>query len=61
MLSGLPWQAFAGTAGTDLVGAIAASLGPWGAYTQLAYSWTRWAPPGRRQRRAPSPEVTPVG
>jgi phosphatidylethanolamine/phosphatidyl-N-methylethanolamine N-methyltransferase len=51
VLSGLPWQAFAGTAGTDLVAAIAANLAPSGAYTQFTYSWTRWAPPGRRQHR----------
>lgn len=50
-MSGLPWQAFAGTAGTDLVAAIAANLAPSGAYTQFTYSWTRWAPPGRRQHR----------
>lgn len=46
-MSGLPWQAFAGTAGTDLVAAIAANLAPSGAYTQFTYSWTRWAPPAR--------------
>ena len=51
VVSGLPWQAFAGTAGTRLVAAIAASLSPTGAYTQFTYSWTRWAPPGRRQHR----------
>lgn len=51
VVSGLPWQAFAGTAGSDLVAAIAATLAPSGAYTQFTYSWTRWAPPGRRQHR----------
>jgi phosphatidylethanolamine/phosphatidyl-N-methylethanolamine N-methyltransferase len=49
VVSGLPWQAFAGAEGTDLVAAIAASLAPTGAYTQFTYSWSRWAPPGRRQ------------
>jgi phosphatidylethanolamine/phosphatidyl-N-methylethanolamine N-methyltransferase len=51
VVSGLPWQAFAGTAGTDLVAAIATGLVPSGAYTQFTYSWSRWAPPGRRQHR----------
>jgi hypothetical protein len=51
VVSGIPWQAFAGSDGTDLVAAIAANLAPSGAYTQFTYSWTRWAPPGRRQHR----------
>jgi phosphatidylethanolamine/phosphatidyl-N-methylethanolamine N-methyltransferase len=51
VISGLPWQAFAGQAGTELVSTIAAHLAPSGAYTQFTYSWTRWAPPGRRQHR----------
>ncbi|MCZ2828100.1 hypothetical protein O2W14_04530 [Modestobacter sp. VKM Ac-2986] len=52
VVSGLPWQAFAGPAGADLVPAIAAHLAPAGAHTQFTYSWSRWAPPGRRQHRA---------
>ncbi|SFU01244.1 Phospholipid N-methyltransferase [Geodermatophilus amargosae] len=48
VVGGLPWQAFAGTAGTDLVAAL---LAPAGAYTQFTYTWSRWAPPGRRQHR----------
>ncbi len=51
VISGLPWQAFAGRAGTELVATIAAHLAPSGSYTQFTYSWTRWAPPGRRQHR----------
>lgn len=51
VVSGLPWQAFAGRAGAELVWAIAGHLAPSGAYTQFTYSWTRWAPPGRRQHR----------
>lgn len=51
VISGLPWQAFAGQAGTELISNIAAHLAPSGAYTQFTYSWTRWAPPGRRQHR----------
>ncbi|WP_196073478.1 class I SAM-dependent methyltransferase [Nakamurella alba] len=49
VVSGLPWQAFAGDAGHDLIGDVAGALRPDGAYTQFTYSWTRWAPPGRRQ------------
>ncbi|WP_036335501.1 class I SAM-dependent methyltransferase [Modestobacter caceresii] len=51
VVSGLPWQAFAGSAGTDLVADIASNLAPSGAYIQFTYSWSRWAPPGRRQHR----------
>jgi phospholipid N-methyltransferase len=51
VISGLPWQAFAGRAGTELVATIAAHLTPSGSYTQFTYSWSRWAPPGRRQHR----------
>ena len=51
VISGLPWQAFAGRAGTELVSTIAACLAPSGSYTQFTYSWSRWAPPGRRQHR----------
>ncbi|MBM9467616.1 class I SAM-dependent methyltransferase [Nakamurella leprariae] len=49
VVSGLPWQAFAGPVGARLVPDIARALRPTGAYTQFTYSWTRWAPPGRRQ------------
>lgn len=51
VVSGLPWQAFAGPAGAQLVSTIAAHLAPWGAHTQFTYSFSRWAPPGRRQHR----------
>ena len=47
VVSGLPWSAFAGG---DLIDTIAASLTPEGVYTQFGYTWTRWAPPARRQR-----------
>ena len=49
VVSGLPWQAYAGTAGAGLIPAIAGALRPDGAFTQFTYSWTRWTPPGRRQ------------
>ncbi|SHG87767.1 class I SAM-dependent methyltransferase [Geodermatophilus nigrescens] len=51
VVSGLPWQAFAGPEGDALVADVAACLAPSGAHTQFTYSATRWAPPGRRQHR----------
>jgi phosphatidylethanolamine/phosphatidyl-N-methylethanolamine N-methyltransferase len=45
VVSGLPWIAYA----HDLHAAIAGALVPHGVFTQFAYSWTRWAPPARRQ------------
>jgi phospholipid N-methyltransferase len=50
IVSGLPWQAFAGDAGVSLVREIASALSDNGTYTQFTYSWTRWTPPARRQR-----------
>ncbi|KQS64362.1 hypothetical protein ASG41_16455 [Modestobacter sp. Leaf380] len=50
VVSGLPWQAWAGRAGHDLVSSVAAALSPTGAFTQFTYGWTLWAPPARRQR-----------
>lgn len=52
IISGLPWQSFAGPAGPRLVDTIAGCLAPGGTYTQFTYSWTRWAPPAKRQHRA---------
>ncbi len=52
IISGLPWQSFAGPAGLRLVDTIAGCLAPGGCYTQFTYSWTRWAPPAKRQHRA---------
>jgi len=49
IVSGLPWQAFAGPGGSGLIPAIAGALRPDGVFTQFTYSWTRWTPPGRRQ------------
>ncbi|MGW5388499.1 class I SAM-dependent methyltransferase [Nocardia sp. NPDC003963] len=49
IVSGLPWQAFAGPDGAELIDTIARTLSPRGAYSQFTYSWTRWSPPGRRQ------------
>ncbi len=49
VVSGLPWSAFAGPAGHDLVDTIASALAPDGVYTQFTYAWTRWAPPASRQ------------
>lgn len=51
IVSGLPWQAYAGSAGAGLIPAIAGALRPGGTFTQFTYSWTRWTPPGRRQHR----------
>lgn len=39
-----------GAAGPALVGSVAAALRRGGMFTQFTYSWTRWAPPARRQR-----------
>jgi phosphatidylethanolamine/phosphatidyl-N-methylethanolamine N-methyltransferase len=50
IVSGLPWQAFAGPAGPALVNDIASALSDNGTYTQFTYSWTRWTAPARRQR-----------
>lgn len=52
IISGLPWQSFAGPTGRQLVTTIAGCLAPGGTYTQFTYSWTRWAPPAKRQHRA---------
>lgn len=46
VVSGLPWAAYAGG---DLPRTIASVLGPHGVFTQFTYTWTRWAPPSRRQ------------
>jgi len=51
VVSGLPWQAFAGPVGAELIPSIARILKPEGTFTQFTYSWTRWAPPGRHQHR----------
>jgi phosphatidylethanolamine/phosphatidyl-N-methylethanolamine N-methyltransferase len=48
----LPWQSFAGPVGGRLIDTIAGCLRPDGVYTQFTYSWTRWAPPARRQHSA---------
>ena len=49
VVSGLPWQAFSGPTGRQLIGTVADALAPTGTFTQFTYSWTRWAPPARRQ------------
>jgi phospholipid N-methyltransferase len=51
IISGLPWQSFAGPAGPRLVDTIAGCLAVGGTYTQFTYSWTKWAPPAKRQHR----------
>lgn len=51
VVSGLPWQCFAGPAGPRLIGSIAEVLAPTGAYTQFTYTWTKFTPPARRQHR----------
>lgn len=45
VVSGLPWVAYA----RGLHALITDALAPTGVFTQFAYSWTRWAPPARRQ------------
>ncbi len=45
VVSGLPWIAHS----PQLHAAITAALAPHGVFTQFAYTWTRWAPPARRQ------------
>ncbi|MGP4016120.1 class I SAM-dependent methyltransferase [Saccharopolyspora sp. 5N708] len=49
VVSGLPWVAHAPVDGVPLIRLIAESLTPGGSFTQFAYTWTRWAPPARRQ------------
>lgn len=51
VVSGLPWQCFAGPAGPRLLHSIASVLTPTGAYTQFTYTWTKFTPPARRQHR----------
>ena len=52
IISGLPWQSFAGPGGARLVSTLAGCLTTGGTYTQFTYSWTKWAPPARRQHRS---------
>jgi phosphatidylethanolamine/phosphatidyl-N-methylethanolamine N-methyltransferase len=50
VVSGLPWVAYApGPDGRGLHALIVEALAPTGVFTQFGYSWTRWAPPARRQ------------
>jgi phospholipid N-methyltransferase len=50
VVSGLPWVAYApGPDARGLHALIVEALGPAGVFTQFGYSWTRWAPPARRQ------------
>ncbi|MEB3366303.1 class I SAM-dependent methyltransferase [Saccharopolyspora mangrovi] len=49
VVSGLPWVAHAPVDGVPLVRVLAEVMAPEGAFTQFAYTWTRWAPPARRQ------------
>lgn len=49
VLSGLPWAAFRGAGSPGLLHRIAAAMAPHGAFTQLGYAVTRWAPPARAQ------------
>jgi phospholipid N-methyltransferase len=52
IISTLPWAPFAPSATTrPLLAILVESLSDAGAYTQVAYSWTRWASPARRQLR----------
>jgi len=51
VVSGLPWQSFAGADGPHLIKNIADLLASNGSYTQFTYAWTRWTPPARRQHR----------
>lgn len=62
VVSGLPWVAYSpGPDGRGLHDVIVDALSDDGVFTQFAYSWTRWAPPARRQLddlRAHFAEVT---
>jgi phospholipid N-methyltransferase len=50
VVSGLPWVAYSpGPDGRGLHAVITEALAPDGVFTQFAYTWTRWAPPARRQ------------
>ncbi|GAA1198957.1 methyltransferase domain-containing protein [Pseudonocardia alaniniphila] len=50
VVSGLPWVAYSpGPDGRGLHAVITDALAPGGVFTQFAYTWTRWAPPARRQ------------
>ena len=52
IISTLPWAAFAPSAAPrPLLVTLIQSLSDAGAYIQVAYSLTRWAPPARRQLR----------
>ena len=52
IISTLPWAAFTpSTPARPLLATLIESLAGSGVYTQVAYSWTRWAPPARRQLR----------
>lgn len=52
VVSGLPWTAFSPSRQDDLLGAVADILAPDGTFTTFAYTYTQWAPPARRLRRA---------
>ncbi|TQM43484.1 class I SAM-dependent methyltransferase [Pseudonocardia cypriaca] len=62
VVSGLPWVAYTpGSDGRGLHAVITEVLAPTGVFTQFGYTWTRWAPPARRQLtdlRAHFAEVT---
>ena len=50
IISTLPWVAFTPSAtARPLLATLVDVLSDGGVYTQVAYSWTRWAPPARRQ------------
>jgi phospholipid N-methyltransferase len=50
VVSGLPWVAYTpGADGRGLHAVITEVLAPTGVFTQFGYTWTRWAPPARRQ------------
>lgn len=51
IVSGLPWAAHAARDGRPLTAVLADSLTAGGVFAQFAYTWTRWAPPARRQLR----------
>ncbi|MFC4950564.1 class I SAM-dependent methyltransferase [Pseudonocardia sp. GCM10023141] len=50
VVSGLPWVAYTpAPGGRPLHAVITDVLAPTGVFTQFAYTWSRWAPPARRQ------------
>ena len=52
VVSTLPWVAHGTGPGTDVISGVIAALSPEGAFTQVALTALRWAPPARRLLRS---------